>query len=186
MAGPVRSGTRLLDRLSPHLPLPRWSMTSRIIGSSMLSPDHRHRIPAAATYNMTAALMFSAKRCYPTFAIRIIIDKTGCLTTNPRQPKDAKWSYLWPQQQHVSSVEYMMWSHLLLITGGLSNNLYHLLSIWSDPGSYLWLVTPAATCIICRVYEVIQALTYDLCFLYHGWPQNGETCLNTPYKVRSR
>ena len=28
--------------------------------------------------------------CYPTFAKRIIIDKTGCLKTNPRQPKVAK------------------------------------------------------------------------------------------------
>ena len=78
MAGPVRSGTWLLDRLSHRLPLPLPQAASEWGGgSSMLGPDHRHRIPAAATYNVTAALPFSDKRCYPTFAIRIIIDKTG-------------------------------------------------------------------------------------------------------------
>ena len=53
----------------------------------------RYKIQAAATYNVTAALPFPVKRCYPTFAIRIIIGKTGYLTTNSRQPKaTAKWS----------------------------------------------------------------------------------------------
>ena len=36
------------------------------------------------------------KGAIPHLQKRIIIDKTGCLTTNPRQPKDAKWSLTGP------------------------------------------------------------------------------------------
>ena len=39
---------------------------------------------------LEANISFSAKMCYPTYAIRTIIDKSVYLTANPRQPRAAK------------------------------------------------------------------------------------------------
>ena len=39
-------------------------------------------------YFTITPLPFSDKRFYPTFTIRIIIDRSSSLTTNPRQPND--------------------------------------------------------------------------------------------------
>ena len=45
---------------------------------------------AAAVAKAFAALQFSDKMCYHTAALRIIIDKSMDLTTNPRQLLAAK------------------------------------------------------------------------------------------------
>ena len=65
-------------------------------------------------YNVTAAaLQCPAKRCYPTFAIRIIIDKTGYLTAYSRQPKYTKWSLTGshqsrgPANDHLAAFGYL-------------------------------------------------------------------------------
>ena len=56
---------------------------------------------------LSLILTFSVKMCYPTFAVRIINDKSVYLTTNPRQPMTAKCALLDPLNDRDLVIDHL-------------------------------------------------------------------------------
>ena len=63
-----------------------WKITIIIIALvATVTASSRFIITGLQQRAVPVVLLWQDRRCYPTFAIRIIIDKTGCLSTNTKE-----------------------------------------------------------------------------------------------------